>query len=81
MMPTSQLMITILPGGQVDRRNAAVALGRKPKTLASWKSKGLGPRCFSIQGRCYYDWTEIQDYARGGEGGARTMRLAPCDLG
>jgi hypothetical protein len=64
-MAADQVIVTVLPGGEVDRRNAAAALGRTPKTLASWKSQGLGPRCFLVRGRCYYDWVEIQAFARG----------------
>lgn len=64
-MSHHEVMITVLPGRRLDRRNAAAALGRKPKTLANWKSKGIGPRCFSVLGRCYYDLDEIESNAHG----------------
>lgn len=33
---------------------AAAALGRKPQTLARWRSEGTGPEFVRIQGRVFY---------------------------
>jgi hypothetical protein len=60
------VIVRVLPNDRVDRRNAAIALGRAPKTLAEWKLKGIGPRPFLVGGRVFYRWTEVQDFARGG---------------
>jgi hypothetical protein len=55
--------VTILPGNRVDRKNAAKALGREPKTLAEWKSRGIGPKPVKVGGRVFYDWAEVQAFA------------------
>ncbi|QUT05203.1 DNA-binding protein [Sphingobium phenoxybenzoativorans] len=57
--------VRVLPDGRVDRRNAAAALNRRPKTLAEWQSKGFGPRPFLVGGRVFYKWAEVQAFARG----------------
>lgn len=60
-----QVRVLVLPDGRVDRRNAAKALGRQPKTLAEWKRLGIGPRCHLVGGRVFYNWVDVQAYARG----------------
>lgn len=60
-----EIKVMVLPGDRVDRRNAALALGRSPKTLCDWKRLGLGPRSFSVGGRVFYRWSEVQQYAAG----------------
>lgn len=62
--------VRVLPGGRdgrgiVDRRNAAIALGRSPKTLADWKIQQVGPPARQIGGRIFYDWADIEDYMAG----------------
>lgn len=64
-MSIDQIRITVLPDGRVDRKNAARALGREPKTLAEWKRLGVGPRGFLVGGRVFYWWTEVQAFAHG----------------
>lgn len=65
MSSIEQVKIMIDPLGRVDRKNAAKALGRKPKTLADWHSRGLGPKGFKVQGRVFYLWSDIEAFARG----------------
>lgn len=60
-----QLRVKVTPDGRVDRYGAAVALGRAPKTLAQWKSRGIGPRSVNVGGRVFYDWQEVLAMARG----------------
>ena len=60
-----QVRVRVLPGNRVDRKNAACALGRTAKTLAEWKRLGVGPRSYSVGGREFYDWPEVQAYGRG----------------
>lgn len=67
MSTACKMMVTVLPTGLVDRRNAAAALGRRPKTLANWIAKKVGPPCFRAGGRCYYKWSDVQEFGRGGE--------------
>lgn len=45
--------IETLPDGRMDTKNAATYLGRKPKTLAQWRSANIGPR-YVKKGRVFY---------------------------
>lgn len=60
-----QVRVTVLPDNRVHRRDAARALGRKAKTLAEWKSRGIGPRPIMVGGRVFYDWAEVLAIASG----------------
>ena len=59
------MKVRVFPDNRVDRPNAAIALGRSAKTLASWKCKGIGPRPTNVGGRVFYDFTEVMEMARG----------------
>lgn len=39
---------------------AARELGRAPQTLARWRSEGVGPAFYRINGRIYYDSEDIK---------------------
>jgi hypothetical protein len=65
MGDVEQIRVRVLPGNRVDRKNAAAALNRTPKTLAEWKRLGLGPRSHMIGGRVFYNWSEVQAFANG----------------
>ena len=60
-----EVKVRVLPGNRVDRANAAKAMGRTPKTLAHWKSLGIGPRPIIVGGRIFYDFSEVQAMASG----------------
>lgn len=60
-----QVRVRVLPSGRVDRKNAAKALNRAPKTLAEWRRLGIGPKPHNVGGRVFYDWAEVQAFARG----------------
>ena len=60
-----QVKVRVLHDNRVDRRNAAKAFGRTPKTLAEWKCKGIGPRPINVGGRVFYDFNEVMEMARG----------------
>lgn len=60
-----RVKVRVLPGDRVDRKNAAMALNRAPKTLAEWSRLGTGPRPFTVGGRIFYRWSEVQAYAGG----------------
>jgi len=49
--------VEVLPGGCMDRPNAARYLGRACKTLAQWHTNGKGPPSKKVGGRvfCYRD--------------------------
>lgn len=59
------LKVTVLPDNRVDSCNTGIALNKNPKTLANWRSKGIGPRSFKVGGRIFYDWAEVLAMARG----------------
>ena len=52
--------VRVLPGGWVDRKNAAEAMNRTPKTLAEWKRLGRGPQAHLRGGRVFYRWSDVQ---------------------
>lgn len=51
--------------GRMDRKNAALALGKSQQTLANWKAQSVGPASFIVNGRCYYWAEEVLSYGRG----------------
>lgn len=54
--------ITVLPDGRVSRRDAAIFLGREPKTLADWNSKGIGPKSWMVGGRRFYHIDDLSAF-------------------
>ncbi len=59
------IRIRVLPGGRMSRKNAALYLGREPKTLADWKMKGKGPPCHVRDGLCFYYQSDLDAYLKG----------------
>lgn len=57
--------VRVLPDRRVSRRDAALILGRTPKTLAEWKIRGWGPRPIIVGGRIFHDYDECLAMARG----------------
>lgn len=54
--------VIVLPDGRVDRKNAATFLGREPKTLADWSTKGLGPVPRKVGGRVFYYMRDLEAF-------------------
>lgn len=54
-----------MPDDRVDASNAGKALNKTPKTLANWRSQGIGPRHSKVGGRIFYNWSEVLAMARG----------------
>ena len=46
--------VQILPDGRMDCKNAALYMGNKEKTLATWRTQGKGPRFVKVGGRVFY---------------------------
>ena len=63
---TDTVPIRVLPDGRLDRRNAARYLGRAVKTLATWSTKGKGPRPVKIAGRIFYFKDALDEFINGG---------------
>lgn len=59
------VVVTVLPGNRVDRKNAAKALGLSTKTMACWGREGRGPRPFRVGGRVFYRWSDVERFAAG----------------
>lgn len=51
--------------GRCDSNNAARALGKSAGTLANWRTLGVGPAFFRVDGRVYYLFAELEAYGRG----------------
>ncbi len=56
------IKVRILPGGRMDRKNAARYLDRKPKTLAMWTMQGRGPPAHKAGGRVFYFKRELDEF-------------------
>ena len=56
-----RVRVRVLPSGRkiMSRRDAAAYIGRSPKTLANWKSMGIGPPSHTICGREFYDQDDL----------------------
>lgn len=52
------------PETRMNTEEAAAYLdmGLKPKTLAQWRSDGIGPRYLKVGGRVQYTAKDIHDY-------------------
>ncbi len=57
-----QVRIRVLPGGRMDRVNAARYLGRRPKTLSMWTLEGKGPPAHKAGGRVFYLKRELDEF-------------------
>jgi len=52
--------IRVTPSGLISRKDAAIFLGREPRTLAQWAWAGKGPEVININGRAYYRFEQIE---------------------
>lgn len=68
-----EVKVLVLPDGRLNRANAALYLGRSPKTLAEWTRLGLGPKSFLVGGRRFYQLSDLQRFAKvdGSDEGSR----------
>jgi predicted DNA-binding transcriptional regulator AlpA len=58
--------IRVLPDGRVSRADAAAFLGRSPKTLADWFSKGTGPKPRKVGSRVFYLLKDLEAFRDSG---------------
>jgi hypothetical protein len=54
--------VQVLPGGRMNRANAAKYLGRWPPTLASWAMQPKGLQPHNVGGRAYYYLQELDSF-------------------
>jgi len=59
--------VRVTATGLVRRKEAAAAIGLRPKTLCEWAAKGIGPSPVKIGGRVFYRWSELQAFANNGQ--------------
>lgn len=57
--------VRITPDGRLSRKEAAIYLGYKPKTLANWEMKGFGPRSVLVGGKRFYYQTDLDAFIQG----------------
>ena len=58
--------VRVLPDGRVSREDAATFLGKKPKTLAEYQRKGLGPLPRKVGGRVFYLLRDLEAFVSTG---------------
>ncbi len=61
-----QTRIIVLPDVRVARADAAIFLGKSPKTMAEWKRLGLGPMPRKVGGRVYYYIRDLEAFVANG---------------
>jgi hypothetical protein len=57
--------VIVLPGGRLDRNNAARYLNRKPQTMAAWAAQEKGPPVHHVGGRCFYFLADLDRFIEG----------------
>jgi hypothetical protein len=50
--------------GRLNRTDAGRYLGVTSKTLAEYRSKGVGPRSHKLGGQCFYYVSDLRAYIR-----------------
>lgn len=57
-----QMKCRVLPSGDCEPKEAAKFLGKAEKTLAQWRSQGIGPPFKKINGRVRYPFPGLQRF-------------------
>lgn len=57
--------------GRLNRTDAGRYLGVTSKTLAEWKSAGMGPPSHKLGGQCFYYVADLRTYVREQAGNRR----------
>lgn len=52
--------VRMTPDGRLTRSEAAKFIGVAARTLANWRSKGVGPRQIKVGGRVFYRLDDLQ---------------------
>jgi len=60
-----QVRARVLPDGRLSAADAARYLGRNPKTLANWRSTGIGPAWTRNGGRIFYRLSALRRWMEG----------------
>ncbi len=57
--------VRVLPDGRMDRQNAALYIGMKPKTLAMWELVRKGPPSIKVGGKRFYFKADLDRFING----------------
>jgi hypothetical protein len=60
----NEQIVTVLPDGRMDTKNAAIYAGLAEKTMAMMRGKGVGP-AYVKMGRIFYFKNEIDEWING----------------
>ncbi|OSM01798.1 helix-turn-helix transcriptional regulator [Magnetofaba australis] len=74
---TVTVLVTILPDGRMDTKNASAYLGLSEKTLAMQRSRGEGPR-FIKRGRIFYYREDLDAWLNAAGRVTSTAQAAQC---
>lgn len=77
MADVQTVKVTAFPDGRLDSRNAALYLGKSPKTLDMWRCKGEGPKWIK-RGRVFYFLEDLDSWLTGN--GERSTSTAQARL-
>ena len=55
---TEEIKPLFVKATDIDR----IIVGLSPKTLANWRSEGIGPKYFIVNGSVYYAFTELESF-------------------
>jgi len=62
-----QISAEVLPDGRMSRIQTAKYLGLAPQTLASWASRGVGPRPIRVGGKIFYRRADVDRFIAAGD--------------
>lgn len=57
-----RVTVRMTPDGRLSRREAAKFVGVASRTLANWKSRGVGPSQTKVGGRVFYHLADLQAF-------------------
>ncbi|MBB5744813.1 hypothetical protein GGR13_000385 [Brevundimonas variabilis] len=70
MNGVEQVTVRMIPDGRLSRREAAKFVGVASRTLANWKSRGVGPNQTKVGGRVFYRLADLQMFVADHEAAA-----------
>lgn len=62
MTGVERITVRMTPDGRLTRQEAAKFVGVASRTLANWKSQGVGPNQTKIGGRVFYRLADLQTF-------------------
>lgn len=78
MTTAEHVTVRLYPDGRMDTYSAATYAGYSEKTMANWRSKGIGPK-FTKRGRVFYFKNDLDNWLN--EGRAQSTAQARLQAG